>query len=433
MIERVIELLKANKAISGWKLNSEHTESVELFFIKKVLDMNRGKKVSRLTLTVYVDFEENGKAFRGSSSARLHPTLSDDEIAGTIERLSFAAKLVKNPVYPLAVLSSIKPAETSSNLGEKPLEQWIPGFYKAIYENDIYDKGGVNSAELFLNRTSTRVVNSEGVDISYCGCSGTLEFITTWKETGEEIELYRNLDFSNFDPGYISSEVAHMIRECKNKASAKLTPAVTSMPVLLTGTPVKEFFSYYYNQADANAVYNKLSTLKPGDNVQGKALGDRVSIVLDPAMEGSIYSAPFDGDGFPLVKVDLYADGVLRQNWGNLRFSHYLNTPPTGNISNFQVKGGSKSEVELRQSSYLELLAFSDFQMDSLTGDFAGEIRLGYYCDGKNRIPVTGGSLSGNIKKVHQNMFLSSELQQDNNFIGPKTILLNGASIAGAE
>ena len=431
MIEKLIELLKANKTISAWKLNEINTEAVELFFIKKVLDMNRGKKVSHLTLTVYVDFEENGKLYRGSSSAKIHPTLTDEEIVKTIERLAFAAGLIKNAYYPLAVPSDAKPAVTSSNLGEKPLEQWIPDFTKAIYKNDIYVNGGINSAELFLNKTSTRIVNSEGIDLSYSGYSGTLEFITTWKETGDEIELYRNIDFSSYNAELISSEVADMIKQCKDKAVAKATPVTADIPVLLTGSPVKEFFSYYYAQANANAVYNQLSTIKAGDNVQGEVIGDKVSIVLDPEMEGSIYSSPYDGDGFPLVKLDLYKDGTLKQNWGSVRYSHYLGIPATGEIGNFSVSGGEKSETELRQGAYLELLAFSDFQMDTITGDFAGEIRLGYYCDGTERTPVTGGSLSGNIKKVQQNIYLSKELQQDNNFIGPKTILINGASIAG--
>ena len=58
MINKIIALLKANKKISGFKLYEKNTESVELFFIKKSLDMDRSKVVSHLILTVYVDFEE---------------------------------------------------------------------------------------------------------------------------------------------------------------------------------------------------------------------------------------------------------------------------------------------------------------------------------------------------------------------------------------
>ena len=71
------------------------------------------------------------------------------------------------------------------------------------------------------------------------------------------------------------------------------------------------------------------------------------------------------------------------------------------------------------------------FQMDPLTGDFGGEIRLGWYFDGEVTKPITGGSISGNIKEVESEMYLSSETQRSNNFSGPKTIELHNISLAG--
>jgi len=432
MLNKIISLLKNNKEISGFKLYEKHIESVELFFIKKSLDMDRAKDVNHLILTIYVDFKEGDTSYRGSSSSEIHPTMTEEEILKTIKRLSFSASFVKNPIYPLVAKSSVNPKIVISNLSEKPLNQWIPEITTAIYKEDVFDKGGINSAELFLNKIATRIVNSNGLDISYSNYNGTLEFITTWREESEEIELYKNIDFSSFAPNLISGEISSMINQCKDKAIAKPTPSLDKTPVLLTGTPVKEFFSYYYNQAVASSVYNKISTLEVGHNAQGEnVVGDKLSIALDPNLENSTFSIPFDEDGFPLSKIQLYKDGILKRNFGSVRFSHYLNIEPTGDIYNTIISGGSKLKSELKQKPYLELVAFSDFQMDSFTGDFAGEIRLGYYYDGHSTIPVTGGSLSGNIKKIHNNMYLSKELQQDNNFVGPETILLNNVSISG--
>ncbi|MBU3190361.1 hypothetical protein K9O30_14310 [Clostridium bowmanii] len=39
----------------------------------------------------------------------------------------------------------------------------------------------------------------------------------------------------------------------------------------------------------------------------------------------------------------------------------------------------------------------------------------------------------GNIKKLQKQMYLSKELQKDNNFIGPKIIKLLNVSVAGIE
>lgn len=91
---------------------------------------------------------------------------------------------------------------------------------------------------------------------------------------------------------------------------------------------------------------------------------------------------------------------------------------------------GSKTINELKEEAYLEIAAFSDFTVDSLTGNFGGEIRLAWYFDGSKVIPVTGGSISGNIMELQKELYLSKELQRDNNFIGPKAIKLINVTIS---
>jgi len=85
---------------------------------------------------------------------------------------------------------------------------------------------------------------------------------------------------------------------------------------------------------------------------------------------------------------------------------------------------------EMKKQPFLELRYFSDFQMDEWTGDFGGEIRLGIYFDGEKQVPVTGGSISGNIKDVAASMLLSSDLQTKNNYVCPMAIKLYGISVA---
>ena len=51
----------------------------------------------------------------------------------------------------------------------------------------------------------------------------------------------------------------------------------------------------------------------------------------------------------------------------------------------------------------------------------------------RNIIPVTGGSISGNINELQNELFLSKELQKDNKFEGPKVIKLLNVTVAGIE
>lgn len=435
MIEKIKGILSNINGIDKWKISEKIVESKELFFIKKELDMNRVKDVHHIILTVYKDFEEDGKKYRGSSNTSIHPTMNEEEIEETIREAIYAAGFVKNEYYPLVQHTSKNQPIMENRFNTDSMSNWMPKLTDEIFLADKYDNGWINSAELFLDKVNMRILNSEGVDVSYETYRGELEFVTTWKEEeGEEVELYEDILFSDYDEKLIVESVDEMLKISKDKAIAKSTPVLKDIPVILSGTPVKEFFSYYYSKSAASSIYQQTSTAKIDENIQGNEVrGDKVNIVLDPYLDNSTATSPFDEDGLVLSKVSLYEDGILKRYWGNTRFSHYLDIKPTGNIRNIIVEGGSKTLEEIKEGTYLELKVFSDFQMDTLTGDFAGEIRLGWYNDGEKIIPVTGGSISGNINEVHKEMFLSKELQKINNFSGPRGVKLINVSIAGIE
>ncbi|MBW9159038.1 metallopeptidase TldD-related protein [Clostridium tagluense] len=444
MIERIKKLIaesvklnsleKDSIKMDGFKIIENKITASELFFVKKGLDMYRAKDVHNFNITIYKNFTEEDVMYTGSSSAIIHPTMNDEEILQVIEEVSFAASFIKNKYYPLVEPSNNVQQEITSNFSEKPLNEWLPILTAAIYNSDTCDKGGINSSEIFLNKVYTRIVSSTGIDVSFTTYKGEVEFITNWKEDTEEIELYKHLDFSEMDYDLIDGKVKEMLIISKEKAIASPTPALGNYNILLNGTPVIELLNYYVSQSSAKTLYNEMSTAKLGENIQGDDVqGDLITLTLDPFMKNSTKSSPYDSNGFPVNSVKIFNSGVLNRYHGDLRHCHYLNIEPTGNISNFIIESGKHSIADLKVDPYLEIIAFSDFQMDTLTGDFAGEIRLGWFSDGTNTIPVTGGSVSGNIKKLQKQMYLSKEMQKDNNFIGPKIVKLLNVSVAGIE
>lgn len=439
-LDKLIKILSSSNKVDAWKIVDTVINGNELFFVYKNLDMNRAKLVHNISLTVFKDFEDNSKKYRGSSTVAIHPTMEDEELEKAINDTAFAAGFIKNEYYPV-----VKPEDNEKNKcseeSNKKLHSKISTdeavaalsrIADGLYSSDINEKGHINASEFFVNTLNVRIVNSEGIDESYEITKGDVEFITSWKETGEEIELYKRIRFNDFDEKYFAAEAKELLDRSREKAIAVPTPALKDVPVLLTGEPVEEFFKYYYDGASASAVYNQISTFKVNESVQGdKIEGDFLNIELDPFMPGSADCAPYDEDGIKLSKVKIIEDGVLKRYWGDVRHSYYLGVEPTGSINNVVVAGGSKTIADLKAEPYLELVAFSDFQMDSLTGDFAGEIRLGWYFDGKETKAVTSGSISGNAKNVQKNFYLSKELQHSCNFNGPKTIKLHGVSVAG--
>lgn len=428
MLQKIVQILKENNDVSAYKIVENIVESDELFFVKRALDMNRGKKVHYFTVTVYRDFEEDGKKFRGDSQIKLHPTMNEEEINKAIAEAVFAAQFVKNQYYPLApeVKSTLENRQFYKNKCNEIISE-------AIFRYDKDEKPIINACEVFWNKKYVRIINSEGVDVEYKKNSGDCEVITTWKSDREEVELFRNLRFAEIDSEAIASDIKNRIDMTKERAESVPTPKVKDIPVVISGDPVKEFFRYYGIRSKASSVWDKISTWKIGDNVQGeKVKGDKITLSLQPIMNNSTQSQPFDKDGLKLQPVTLIEEGILKRYCGDVRYSHYLGIEPTGDIKNMKVNGGSKSYDEFIQNPYLEAVEFSSFQVDMLTGDFGGEIRLGWYFDGEKKIAISGGSITGSINELEE-MYLSKEIQKDDNFEIPKSVRIKNVSITPAQ
>lgn len=440
MLDRIINILKANQRINDWKIVQNETEANELFLIKKKIDMPRSKKANSIAVTVYKDFEEEGRKYRGSSTVNIHPTMNDQEITAAIEDAAFSAGFVKNQHYPLPEPAAAAIKATVSKFDTAPLVEWMPKIKNALYQYDTFEKGYINSTEIFLNKNHITIVNSRGLRYSYINYKGHIEFITNWKETGEEIELYKELAFADYEPEALAQSAKEMLEASKEKASTEPTPNLGNYTVILRGEPAAELLKHYYTQSNSAYVYQQVSTAKPNESIQGADIkGDKITMTLDPVLSNSAVSAPIDEDGVVLSSHKIIENGILQKYWGSRQYGHYLGVEATGKINNYIIDGGSKSIEEMRQEPHLEIAAFSDFMINPMSGDFAGEIRLGWYFDGSKRVTVSGGSISGNLNDLQTDMYLSKELQQCSAkdvfqllcYKGPKAVMLHNVTVAG--
>ena len=127
----------------------------------------------------------------------------------------------------------------------------------------------------------------------------------------------------------------------------------------------------------------------------------------------------------------LLSDGKLDLIFGGTRFCHYLGVEPTGNYEKIVAKEGSTSFEDMKKTPYLHVVNFSDFQMDEMSGNFGGEIRLAYLFDGEKVTPVTGGSINGAITKAHKTFIFSKEMQESMDFVGPLAVSMEDVAVAG--
>jgi len=438
MLALLLDRLEAFDGLE-WLIRETKTRRLESYNIKKQSEMRREVETTSLNLVVYSTFSEDGKKYRGSYSTEIHPGTSPEELHAKIASGVLTASFIKDEYFPL-VEPSPAMAEVTT---ETDAHRAMADLQAAFYSGDCRDAGHLSYSEFFITRNEKRILNSRGVDLSYTTYNIFVETAVHWQsQQGKEIEILESYQTSlpMVPPsdtaavcGMLKDRVAHLFAVAEKKSLARPTPQVGDINILLTGECLAEFFCYYHSCADAQMVYQQLSTFKEGAMVQGAGDTpcDRLSLTLEPKLEGSSHSSPYDEYGLPLDSHTIIRDGKLLKYWGDTRFSSYLDIDPTGNILNFHVTGGTATGEDLRREPYLELVSFSDFQMDPVTGDFGSEIRLGFYFDGETTVPVTGGSISGNMAMVQDSLRMSVEERQYNHYRGPATICIRGASISG--
>lgn len=423
MIEKILKALEVNR-ISSYLITELKEETVELFFIKKNLDMRREKEVKKYKLTVYHDFTKDATKMRGSSFTSIHNNMTQEEVNQAVKNASFAASFVCNPYYELPKGSKEEHIKIESYLSRLSLTEAAAKFSEALFAEDNRPDVFINSAELFVEKTYHHIINSEGIDVSYEKYQVNGEFVTQCLEP-QDVETYQSFYYEDLDTEPLKLKVKHTLDTTKARALAVTAPAPGEYTVLISGQYVKDIFHYYLERSSASLIYPGYSNFKTGKSVQGEDItGDVISILLSA-------KEPYSEEGITMADRTLVKDGILETIHGNSRFSYYLNTPPTGTYHHIRVPSGSKSFQDMKKGKYLHIVNFSDFQMDALSGHFGGEIRLGFLSDGYTITPVTGGSINGSIIKAQNNLVFSKELQVEKGFDGPFAVQFENINVAG--
>lgn len=424
MIDKIKQIIHKS-GINTYLIAEEHVETIELFFIKRVLDMRRMKEVKKYTVTLYRDFTKDGQKMRGSATAYLYANMNDEEIEQIIEDTYFAASFVNNPYYEIPKGQKEDKVLVHSELAHLSLEESAALMTRALYKEDIEEEVFINSAELFITRRNKCIVSSEGSDVSYENYTVQGEFISQCTAP-QDVEQYEDFYYEDLNIEALSSKVKSSLEYTLARAKAELTPELGKIKVILTGRQVKTLLSYYVDRSSSSMIYAKHSAFKIGEAVQGNAIiGDSINIILKA-------SVPYTEEGIRQIDHELVENGVLRSIHGSSQFSYYLGIEPIGTYTNIQVRSGNQTLEEMKQEPYIEVISFSDFQMDATTGYFGGEIRLAFYYNGEEIIPVTGGSISGNIRENQGELYFSKEMLVEKGYRGPTAVTLNHAAITGA-
>ena len=421
-LEQLLGILKASGA-DAWEVADINERGWEFYFIRHQLDQHRAKAVDSFSVKVYRNLE-NGQ-FLGSASAKISPDASKEEMRRIVDGLCRDASYVKNPFYTLNGPAVNHEAAEPAPMDMKAVCGDFLRVMRSLPETETED---LNSYEIFVSEIRRRFLNSEGVDVTSVYPSSMVEAVVNARRDGHEIELYRLLKSGTCDPEQLSRELAEALTYGRDKLVASPTPTLGKADVIFSTDPARELYVYFLSRLNTSMVYRGMSDWKTGDMVAPENLTLRAVRTLP----NSSWNTPYDEEGAPVRDLTLIDHGKAAGYWGPRQFSQYMKVNDSFDVYNAAVSGGTESAEELRTGDYLEVVEFSDFQVDEITGDIAGEIRLAYlHRDGKVT-PVSGGSVSGSMTELAKTMRFSAESRQYNCHLIPAVTRLQGVTVTGA-
>ncbi len=426
MTDKIVEILRASGA-DAFEVTDTVTLAYEFYFIKHKLDQNRVRDVEHINVKVFKKLED-GKVI-GSASGEIYPTLTEDEIKSEIDKLISRAENVQNPFYELNKPVEFEASKNSDIDVSKIAEDFV-NTMKEIPETDTED---LNSYEIFVNKNKCRFINSEGIDVSYEYPSSMVEVVVNARDEAHEIELYRMYEGGTCDKEGLKKDITEVLKYGKDKLIAGPTPQLGKAAVVFPTSDAVMLYHYFAGKSDAGFIYNHYSDWEIGKDIAPKAKGDKVTLKVLRNLPNSSKNFDVDEEGAVIKDTVLLENNVPKTFCGGRRYRCYLGIEGSSMAYNYEVSGGSKTMDEIRSGKYLEVVEFSSFEVDSISGDIAGEIRLAYYHDGDKVTPVSGGSVSGSMFNFVNEMYMSKEQRQYDFCLIPALTRLENVTVTGIE
>ena len=363
--------------------------------------------------------------FLGSARAEVPADASEKEMRGIVEGLCKDASYVRNPAYTLNKPAAGAPAAEAEKID---LEAISGDFIRTLASVPETATEDLNSYEIFVSAVSRRFLNSEGIDVSDVYPSSMVEAVVNARRDGHEIELYRLFKSGTCSREQLAQHLTEALTYARDNLVTPATPNLGKTDVVFSTDPARELYNYFIDRLAADMVFRGMSDWKIGDAVAP----ENMTVEAVKTLPNSSKNTAWDAEGAPIRDLTLIDRGKAAAYWGSRQFSQYLGLESSFAASNFSVSGGTESAADLRTGDYLEVVEFSDFQTDAITGDIAGEIRLGYLHQGGKVTPVSGGSVSGNVRELLSGFRFSKETRQYDSLLIPAVTRIQGVTVTGA-
>ena len=431
MFDEIIAALEARSDLLGWSARHVTSRGAQLYSVPNRVECVRRTLDERYVVEVLRDTTQGDAANVGAGNVTLLP---GDDIRAGIEAAALRSSLVHNRPYSLpgpAPLPDVPLADASlSGDMEEALDKAF-----AILRQAANAEAGVRmtAAELFADEATIRLRNSRGIDATQTGTSVAAEWVLLAQNDGR-----RGRDLRRDDATPAG-------RPAAGRGNGA-TRGVDTRPadghglhlhhqgaVVLRDAVLAEFMNAGVIQTlgSASQKFAGASTWEVGKSVlpEGRT-GDPLTVWANRQLPYGVGANRFDAEGIPAQRLALIQDNVLQAFERGPALRRIPGHSRDRRFRRDRGRGGKPDAADLLAEPHVEVAAFSWFNPDEITGDFACEIRLGYVVDGGKRTPFKGGQLIGNYLQALAGARWSSETGFYGAYQGPTTVRFDNLTVA---
>jgi predicted Zn-dependent protease len=441
MLQQLVDALHKQDGVNDWLVRYIQKMSHQHYVIGDGPENTRAVNSERVVVTVMNDHlaaQRGEELMRGEAEVTVLP--SDlPHVSRKLEEAVFMAGLTDNPPYGLPMSSEFPRVDLADPEIQAQPQEVAKHMVQQLVEAVGAEKGvRLSSAEAFVDEVHTRIENSRGTSGSQVETRLLLDFVLLASSGKEEMESHIAFDrrrASDLDVPLLAHRQAQYARD----AIVAGTPKTGTYPVVVSDDALVELLlsSGYSPLVLRSAAQLKYQRLSPWD--VGKSIfsvepgGDPFMMYSNSLLPFGSRSAVFDSDGLAGRRTLIVKNGVLSSFWATQRYAEYLAVPATGTFGNMEVAAGSSPFDQLFDGDGMvyHVVAFSAMSPDPITGDFVGEIRLGYEIQKGQRRPIRGGSISGNLFTVLAEAHFSEETVFLGDYLGPRGMRFPKITVAG--
>jgi len=436
MLDRIVEALEKRTDLAGWTVRHIRTREAQVYAVPQGIESERTVDGERYLVDVLRDtVTSDGSPAVGSGDATLLP---GGDIGHAIEQAALVAGLVANPVYDLPDPAPIPEVV----LSDETLPRNPAGVMHDVMERiqraaARQPEARLTAAECFGEIQNIHLINSRGIDAEQDSTQVSIEYVLHGHKGDRESETFDPRKARRVADLNLEEAVENRARYTLDLLEAE-APRAWQGPVVLRGEALAVFLagdelrgSVIQTLASASAKYAKFSSWEVGDPIlRGELKGDPLTVWANRVLPFGVASDRFDAEGLPAKRVEVIRDNALASFAASQRYAAYLQVPATGAFGNIELPPGKTPASELLAEPHVEIIQFSWFNPNPITGEFATEIRFGYLVENGHRKPIKGGQLIGNYLDALADVRWSAETGFFGAYLGPHTARFNDLKIA---